>query len=176
MKREKNDDPPGGGDSYIYICASFCPHRNQSPIAAFLMQIQLLSRRIKRVRSLRVMLTISVSAGVNTGWGVIALLETDQSTASSDGVLQMLGNVGTVLQQDTGSWVHGSGIALQNYADGNVTHYFTVNEQGDDDEITSYSLRYYSTIVNDKAERESNESPGDGGTFFVYEFRSAFFG
>jgi hypothetical protein len=101
--------------------------------------------------------------GVNVTWGYIALLETVSSTTSQQGTLTALGNDGTtVLQSDTGSWEHGSGIALQNYADSRVTHYLRVNEDGDDATVSTYTLRYYNTIVRTQPEAEPNETRSTG--------------
>lgn len=101
--------------------------------------------------------------GVNTTWGFIALLETDGSSSSQDGVLSAIGSDGsTVLSSDQGSWVHGSGIALQNYADAGATHYLKVNENNDDATISDYVLRYYRTITNTQPESEPNESRSTG--------------
>lgn len=103
--------------------------------------------------------------GVNTTWGFIALLDTSASTTSKAGVITVLRNDGTtVLQTDSGSWEKGSGIALQNYADDNLDHYLTVGEQGDDDTISSYNLRYYKTVVRTQPEVEPNDSLSTGTT------------
>jgi hypothetical protein len=101
--------------------------------------------------------------GVNTSWGFIALLQTDNSTDSQDGTLTALGSDGsTVLQEDTGSWEHGSGIALQNYADGPSEHYLRVNEDGDDATVTTYTLRLFQTVVSTQPETEPNDSRASG--------------
>lgn len=100
-----------------------------------------------------------VAIGLNTTWGIIALLETKDSATSKDGVLSFLRSDGsTVLQTDTGSWVNGSGIALQNFADGNGSHYFRVGESGDDSDISAYTLRYYNTITRSQPEVEPNDT------------------
>lgn len=97
--------------------------------------------------------------GLNTTWGFIALLDTISSTGSSAGQLQAIGSDGSsVLQADSGSWERGSGIALQNYANGGDTHYLRVNEVGDDAAITSYTIRYYQTVVASQPEAEPNET------------------
>lgn len=96
--------------------------------------------------------------GVNTTWGFIALLETDASISSQDGVLSAIGTDGTtVLSTDQGSWVRGSGIALQNYADAGDPHYLKVSEENDDATISDYVLRYYRTITRTQPEIEPNE-------------------
>ncbi len=101
--------------------------------------------------------------GVNTSWGFIALLDTSAATGSQQATLTALGSDGsTLLQTDTGSWEYGSGIALQNYADGNVDHYLKVNEQSDGATISNYTLRHYSTIVATKPEVEPNETRTTG--------------
>lgn len=101
--------------------------------------------------------------GINTGWGFIALLNTVSSTGSKDGTLTALGNDGaTELQSDTGSWEFGSGIALQNFADGSLTHYLLVKEAGSDAEISAYTLRYYTTVTDAQPEAEPNETPAEG--------------
>lgn len=100
--------------------------------------------------------------GINKTWGFIALLETDQSTQGKAGVLTALGNDGvTILQSDAGSWHKGSGIALQNFADGRQTHFFSVKEEGDNETISKYVLKYYTTIVKAKAEGEPNDTVMD---------------
>jgi hypothetical protein len=97
--------------------------------------------------------------GINTGWGFIALLDTSASSTGDDGVLTALGSDGvTELQTDSGSWERGSGIALQNFADGSDTHYLRVNESGEDETISSYGLRYYKTITDTQPEVEPNGS------------------
>ena len=97
--------------------------------------------------------------GLNTSWGFIALLDTTSSTPSQDGALTAFGSDGvTVLQTDTGSWERGSGIALQNYADGSATHYLHVNEQGNDSLLDPYQLRYYNTVTATQPEVEPNET------------------
>lgn len=97
--------------------------------------------------------------GVNSTWGYIALLDTSQSTGSKDGVLTAIrADEATVQDSDTGSWVNGSGIALQNYADGNDPVYFKVNEDGDNAGITNYDLRIYSTIISSINENEPNDT------------------
>ena len=102
-------------------------------------------------------------SGINTTWGFIALLDTHNSTTSTDATLTALGTDGTtVLQSDSGSWENGSGIALQNYADGNATHYLKVNETGDDSTVSDYSLVYYNTIVSTQPEVEPNETRTTG--------------
>lgn len=101
--------------------------------------------------------------GVNTTWGFIALLDTSSSSTSQSGTLTALKNDGaTVLQSDTGSWERGSGIALQNYADGSATHYLKVNEYESNATISSYQLRYYQTITDPQPEVEPNDTPGSG--------------
>jgi hypothetical protein len=100
--------------------------------------------------------------GVNPTWGFIALLDTSGSSGSVKAELSALDNSGAVLQTDKGSWEHGSGIALQNYPDGRLTHYLRVNEDGNDGQITSYTLRYYNTITATQPEAEPNESPATG--------------
>jgi hypothetical protein len=95
--------------------------------------------------------------GINTGWGFIALLETDQSITSQQGSLTALRHDGvTVLQSDSGSWEHGSGIALQNYADGSSSLFLRVTEQGNDATISTYNLRYYTTVISTQPEIEPN--------------------
>lgn len=102
-------------------------------------------------------------SGINVTWGYIALLETVSSTTSQQGALTAVGSDGTtVLQSDTGSWERGSGIALQNYADGSTTHYLRVNEDGDDATVSTYTLRYYNTIVRTHPEVEPNETRSTG--------------
>jgi hypothetical protein len=102
-------------------------------------------------------------AGVNTTWGYIALLDTIGSSGSHTGTLTALRNDGTtVLQSDTGSWERGSGIALQNYADGSATHYLKVNAGDPGATISSYQLRYYRTITRPQPEVEPNNTPGSG--------------
>lgn len=97
--------------------------------------------------------------GVNVTWGYIALLETISSTSSQEATLTALGSDGTtVLQSDSGSWERGSGLALQNYADGGSIHYLRVNEDGDDATVSTYTLRYYSTVVNTQPEVEPNDT------------------
>lgn len=97
--------------------------------------------------------------GVNTGWGFIALLDTTASPAGTRPTLTAYANDGaTVLQSDTGSWEHGSGIALQNYASGSLTHYLRVNEEGDDETVPTYTLRYYQTVTDSQPEAEPNET------------------
>ncbi len=101
--------------------------------------------------------------GVNTTWGFIALLDTSGSSGSHTGTLAAMRNDGTtILQSDTGSWERGSGIALQNYADGSATHYLRVNEFGSDATISSYQLRYYRTITVPQPEVEPDDTPGSG--------------
>jgi len=101
--------------------------------------------------------------GVNTTWGFIALLDTLSSTTSTRGTLTALRSDGTsVLQFDTGSWERGSGIALQNYADGSATHYLRVNEENDDATITTYTIRYYRTVVRTQSEVEPNNTRSTG--------------
>lgn len=96
--------------------------------------------------------------GVNTLWGFIALLQTDNSTASQAASLTAYGGDGsTVLAQDGGSWIHGSGIALQAY-EGPGSHYLQVQEEGSDAQVTTYTLRYYPTVVNTQPEVEPNET------------------
>jgi len=95
--------------------------------------------------------------GVNTGWGFIALLDTTASAPGTRATLTAFANDGaTVLQSDTGSWERGSGIALQNYASGSLTHYLRVNEEGDDATVPTYNLRYYQTVTDSQPEAEPN--------------------
>lgn len=99
-----------------------------------------------------------VVEGVNALWGFIALLQTDNSAASQAAVLTAYGGDGsTVLAQDGGSWIHGSGIALQAY-EGPGSHYLEVQEEGNDAQVTTYTLRYYPTVVNTHPEVEPNET------------------
>jgi hypothetical protein len=100
--------------------------------------------------------------GVNSTWGFIALLDTSGSSGSGTAVICALNNSGEVLQMDKGSWEHGSGIALQNYPDNNLTHYLRVNEDGDDQKIKPYTLRYYNTITQTQPEVEPNETLATG--------------
>ncbi len=98
--------------------------------------------------------------GVNNTWGFIALLDT--STSSYSGTLTTLRNDGaTPLQSDTGSWERGSGIALQNYADGSLAHYLKVSGPTTAT-VSSYQLRYYKTITNPQPEVEPNGTLGNG--------------
>jgi len=97
--------------------------------------------------------------GVNSGWGVIALLDTRTGVVEPPGKLSMLRADGTtVLQADTGSWVNGSGIALEPYIDESATHYLKVEEDGGDATITDYTLRHYRTFLIAQPEVEPNES------------------
>ena len=101
--------------------------------------------------------------GVNSTWGVIALLDSSGSTASTNATLSMLGTDGnTVLQSDSGSWMFGSGIALQAYTDGAVPHYLRVNETDNDQSISAYTLRYYSTVILPQPETDLNNSLATG--------------
>jgi uncharacterized repeat protein (TIGR01451 family) len=96
--------------------------------------------------------------GVNTTWGFIALLET-----TGDATLTALGSDGTtVLQSNTSAWEQGTGIALQNYANGSDTHYLRVNENGDNATVPTYTLRYYRTIIASQPEVEPNETAASG--------------
>src|SRR5438270_10260378 len=82
--------------------------------------------------------------GINATWGFIALLDTVSGTTPLAAQITALHNDGaTALQSDTGSWERGSGIALQSYADGGITHYLRIKAPA----VTSYTLRYYNTIV-----------------------------
>ena len=104
-------------------------------------------------------------AGINTTWGYIALLDTTASTGSVTGTLTALASDGTtVLQTDTGSWEHGSGIALQSYDQDSqpFTNYLRVNEQGNDAQINDYTLRYYNTVTRPQPEIEPNDSKATG--------------
>lgn len=95
--------------------------------------------------------------GVNTTWGFIALLDTSASGTSAE--LDALRSDGTtVMQSDVGSWVKGSGIALQGFVDGGATHYLRVHKKGDNATVASYSLRYYQTIVTTQPEVEPNDT------------------
>ncbi len=101
--------------------------------------------------------------GINTRWGVIALLDTSAVTGTQQGELTMLSSDGsTVLQSDVGSWENGSGIALQSYVSGSDDHYLKVNEQGNNATIANYTLRYYDTIVSTRPEIEPNDTRGTG--------------
>jgi hypothetical protein len=101
--------------------------------------------------------------GVNATWGYIALIDTSGSATSQSGTLAALGSDGaTVLQADTGSWERGSGIALQNFADGGETHYLRVEEEGGDATISEYALRYYETVVASQPESEPNDTLATG--------------
>lgn len=102
--------------------------------------------------------------GVNTYWGIIALLDTSAVTGSQQGELTMLSDDGTtILQSDVGSWEKGSGIALQSYANNDRNdHYLKVNESGDDQTIPNYTLRFYETVVSTKPETEPNDTPPSG--------------
>jgi hypothetical protein len=97
-------------------------------------------------------------SGLNTTWGFIALLETEGDVTltalSSDGT--------TALQSNTSAWEQGTGIALQNYADGNATHYLRVNENGNNAAVPTYTLRYYRTVVATQPEVEPNETAVSG--------------
>ena len=103
--------------------------------------------------------------GVNSGWGVIALLDTQTGAGDQPGRLSMLRTDGTtVLQTDSGSWVNGSGIAFEPYIDEGATHYLTVEEDGGDATIADYALRYYQTITNTQPELEPNETTATAET------------
>ncbi len=96
--------------------------------------------------------------GVNSTWGFIALLET-----AGDVTLTALGSDGSaVLQANTNAWEEGTGIALQNYADNNATHYLRVNENGNNAVVPTYTLRYYKTVVATQPEVEPNETAVSG--------------
>ncbi len=103
--------------------------------------------------------------GINTTWGVIALLDTSTGAADPPGRLTMLRADGTtVLQSDSGSWVNGSGIAFEPYMDGSATHYLKVEEDGGDASIADYTLRFYQTITDTQPEVEQNGSYADSST------------
>ena len=103
--------------------------------------------------------------GVNSGWGVIALLDTQTGVGDQPGKLSMLRANGTTeLQTDSGSWVNGSGIAFEPYIDESATHYLKVQEDGGDATIADYTLRYYQTITDTQPEVEPNESTATAQT------------
>lgn len=91
------------------------------------------------------------------------MLDTLSSTTSKRGTLTALRADGTTVSQtDIASWERGSGIALQNYADGSATHYLRVNDDDNDETITTYTIRYYRTIVNTQPEAEPNDTRSTG--------------
>jgi hypothetical protein len=97
--------------------------------------------------------------GVNPTWGYIALLDTVSGTTPLSASITALHNDGaTALQSDSGSWTRGSGIALQSYADGGITHYLRIKAPA----VTSYTLRYYNTIVATQPEAEPNNTRATG--------------
>lgn len=96
--------------------------------------------------------------GVNETWGFIALLETE-----GDGNITVFRSDGTTfLDSDTGSWEHGSGIALQSYIDNSDLHYLRISENGNDATIPTYTLRLYNTVVITQPEIEPNETAVTG--------------
>ena len=72
-------------------------------------------------------------AGVNSAWGVIALLDTSGTHESPRVHLTVLDHDGTTpLQRDVGLWERGSGIALRPYTGWRTPLYLQVREEGDD--------------------------------------------
>ena len=95
--------------------------------------------------------------GINPTWGFIALLDTSSSSSSTAGRLAALASDAvTVLTEDAGSWVRGSGIGPQSFVDGRANHYLRVAEDGDDAAISDYQLRYFTTVVAPQPEVEPN--------------------
>lgn len=100
--------------------------------------------------------------GINTLWGYIALLDTSASSESRLAVLSALDNTGMTVQSDTGSWEFGYGIALQNFTGNNKPHYLKVTEEGNDDIVTPYTLRYFTTVIATQPEVEPNNTLATG--------------
>ncbi len=100
--------------------------------------------------------------GINDTWGFIALLDTSASSGSKLATLSALDNSGVSVQSDTGSWEFGSGIALQSFVSGNQPHFLQVTEDGNDDTVTPYTLRYFTTITATQPEVEPNDTPATG--------------
>jgi hypothetical protein len=101
--------------------------------------------------------------GINNQWGFITFLDTSASNASTDGKLTAYSSDGTtVLQEDSGSWEHGSVIAWQKFVDGAANHYLRVSEVENNDLIEPYSLRYYVIAVGEEDEIEPNDTLSSG--------------
>ena len=101
--------------------------------------------------------------GVNTQWGFITFLDTSASSASTDGKLTAYASDGTtILQEDSGSWEHGSVIAWQKFVDGDADHYLRVMEEENNDLIEPYTLRNYVIAVGEEDEIEPNDTPSTG--------------
>jgi len=106
--------------------------------------------------------------GSNAFWGMVALLDTNGSTASQNGVLTAYAPDGvTVLQRDESgpgkkavvAWVHFTG---------SNDHFLRVNEAGDNQRVSHYSLRYYKLSIgipnNEHSEQEPNDTPATANT------------
>lgn len=101
-----------------------------------------------------------VAPGINPLWGYSAVLETDTAAPSQQGVLTAYRSDGTtVVQTDSGSWQRGSIIAFQSYVDGSSPAYLRVSENGDNQAMAPYLLRYYAIPLTRKPEAEPNDAP-----------------
>ncbi len=107
--------------------------------------------------------------GVNVYWGMVAFLDTADSTASKRGVLTAYAPDGvTVLQQADAAPGRQGVIAWQHFT-GNQPHFLRVSEAGDDESISQYRLRYYELAMGglpgaEQEEQEPNDSPAAANT------------
>ena len=102
--------------------------------------------------------------GINTNWGMVAMLDADASTASKQGVLTAYAPDGiTVLQRDAGTASKKAVIAWTHFT-GRDDHYLRVNASGDHQHISQYTLRYYQLPVCEQPEVEPNNTPAAANT------------
>jgi len=106
--------------------------------------------------------------GVNDMWGVVAFLDTGASSSSQQGVVTMYAPDGvTPLQHDQAAPGRKGVIAWQHFANGNP-HFLRVNEAGDNQTISQYTLRYYALGIGspgaEEGEQEPNNSPATANT------------
>jgi hypothetical protein len=102
--------------------------------------------------------------GINNQWGMVALLDADASTASQQGVLTAYAPDGvTLLQQDEGMPGKKAMVAWANFTSRD-THYLRVNESGNDQPLSQYSLQYYELAIGEEPEQEPNDTPATANT------------
>ena len=100
--------------------------------------------------------------GVGDMWGIVAFLDTGDSTSSQQGVLTAYAPDGVTELQHNQAASERKGLIAWQYFTGNEDHFLRVSEAGDDQTISQYSLHYYPLAIghrgNEKAEQEPNDT------------------
>jgi len=99
--------------------------------------------------------------GINDLWGVVAFLDTENSTSSKTGVLALYDSDGsTLLQQDVSKSGKNGVIAWEQFT-GRDEHFLRVTEAGQNQRISDYNLSYFALDIGRRGQEHAEQEPNN---------------